>query len=791
MTTIRFVSQWHPVWAVLSAIVLAGLAWWLYRRELKPLMLGRMGWLIPGLRAAAVFLIALTLAEPMLESRHREGEPGAAFVLLDGSLSMSAVDALEELQTDATAEAVELNREAMSISRFERATMQLLDSERGVLPPLLDQFELAVFRSDEARNTQMWQSTLREQQAVPLDAAAWEPNQWSQATHLGEDLLQLKHTLDQRRGQDSNQQAVVVLMTDGQSNEGESPIQAAEQFAAAGIPVYIIGYGPKSEPPDLAVRSVVVPERIYRTDQLRGTMVIADNLASGNPMIVQVVHDEVVVWQQSLTSEQSGQREIDFSFPIESIFDREAAKLPPGAEYTSLPLRLDARISSGQSEVNQANNSQGFQLRVASQKSRILLVDGRSRWETRYLRNLFARDPAWEIDVVIEDSQGDSSNSESRVRLPTTREDWLRYNLIFIGDVPSHAFDKQQLGGLVDYVQRGGGLVLIDGARAHLRSDGFAALEPLIPVQWKMAAASSSLQELPKRMQLAHAGQGLDALQLTLNNEDSNDDFWESLPAVQFVAEVEAKIGAEVLVNGKHALGTQPLMVTQRVGAGRVLYMASDETWRWRFKVADLVHQRLWNQLARWVMRTPMSVENEFVSLDTGAATYAKDAPIEIRSALRTTDGQPAMGRRVVANLLRDDIVVSRIPLSADDGTPGNYSSVVNGLPVGEYQVRIEAEGFAGEALRIESAFAVTALRTDEMQRMACNEDLLQQIATRTNGVYLHETEVETLAALLQPLSGGRITRSATLIWQTYWWFVIAVLLLVLEWILRKRVGLI
>ena len=42
-----------------------------------------------------------------------------------------------------------------------------------------------------------------------------------------------------------------------------------------------------------------------------------------------------------------------------------------------------------------------FRLRAVTQKRRILLLDGRSRWETRYLRNMFERDEQWEINTVI------------------------------------------------------------------------------------------------------------------------------------------------------------------------------------------------------------------------------------------------------------------------------------------------------------------------------------------------------------------------------------------------------
>jgi len=40
-------------------------------------------------------------------------------------------------------------------------------------------------------------------------------------------------------------------------------------------------------------------------------------------------------------------------------------------------------------------------------------------------------------------------------------------------------------------------------------------------------------------------------------------------------------------------------------------------------------------------------------------------------------------------------------------------------------------------------------------------------------------------------MSKGRIEESETILWQSWWWFVPIVGLLTIEWILRKRSGLI
>ena len=39
-----------------------------------------------------------------------------------------------------------------------------------------------------------------------------------------------------------------------------------------------------------------------------------------------------------------------------------------------------------------------------------------------------------------------------------------------------------------------------------------------------------------------------------------------------------------------------PVIAGKLAGAGKCFYMGFDETWRWRYEVADLYHQRFWNQ---------------------------------------------------------------------------------------------------------------------------------------------------------------------------------------------------
>jgi len=258
---------------------------------------------------------------------------------------------------------------------------------------------------------------------------------------------------------------------------------------------------------------------------------------------------------------------------------------------------------------------------------------------------------------------------------------------------------------------------------------------------------------------------------------------------LEFVAQVEALPTAEVLMEATNRVDRWPLLVTQRYGAGRVLFWSSDETWRWRLGPAEPLHSRLWLQLSRWAMKIPLSLRGEFMSLDTGAATYQPTQPIAVRCQLRTAAGLPAAGQRATAVVLAGEKIIATVPLG-EESVAGNYSAQIAPLPAGNYHVRIAAQDYSAEALSLESAFSVVDTQSEEMQRLTCDESSLRSWAEQTNGKYLRENEAGKIVGLLEPLVQGRNLSSVWLLWQSYWWFTIAMLLLVAEWIIRKRRGL-
>lgn len=769
MIYLRFVGSWSPFATLLVAMLLSGLAFWLYRRQLRGLELGWNQWVLPGLRASAILLITLTLAEPIVESRWRDGEPSRIQFLIDASRSMSVS------------------------KRFERAT-QLLSGPQGILARLQNRFDTSVGRFSESGIVELWNSSSGHSPSDDSLAYDWGPAAWGESSPIGDTLASLVTSQTGPQSSDHSQtqsDLSVVLLSDGQNNSGRDPKGAAHQLHEPGITLFTIGLAPFEETLDLAVRQFTLPERIHRSDALSGTVSVSQTLAEGTRFTLQIEHAGAIAWSESFIATDEPQRTIEFTIPMAPLFEHALTRLPERTEVSRLPMKLTARLLVGDGEANEFNNARDGHLLVTSQKPRVLLIDGRSRWEARYLKNMFSRDPTWLLDSVLLTGAGDADAATQK--FPDGKAALLEYDLIVLGEVAPSVLAPEWIEWLREFVeQAGGGLIVVDGAREHLRSPYYHELHRLLPVKWlasqvdREPSRRAALDKLPR---VTAAGQALDALRLSSVGSDESLQIWNSLLPLQFVSEVEPLPGAEVLVEAVSDVEHLPLLVTQRYGAGRVLFATSDETWHWRYQRDESLHSRLWLQLASWTMRVPMSLRAEFLSLDSGAASYLPTQSIAVRCELRQADGTPAAGREATVQVYSSERAMTSTKLT-QQSIEGTYAAQIAPLPPGDYSVRVAAPNFSTRALDLQSQFSVVEPPKEEMQRLSCNAGELRIWAEQTGGQYLPEEQADELVELLEPLVRAKMQTSAMLLWQSYWWFAAAILLLIAEWFLRKRIGL-
>ncbi len=672
-------------------------------------------------------------------------------------------------------------------SRWQRAENGLLHPDTGLLHRLAATHDVQLVALAGAEDESLWDRLGSQTPPDNLSAAPTSP-----VTDLGSPIagrMTTQTSSSEARPQATENRTAIVLLADGRHNSGESPMLVARVLGGQSIPIHAVGFGARREPPDLALLEVEHPDLVFQKDRVRGAFLLKDQMPPGQAFVAQIGHGEEILWQEQLTTQDVRLRRVEFEFSIDELVERLGGTFDPNVKHHALPLCLQVAVAPLEGETETSNNETEFRFSAITQSYRILLIDGRSRWETRYLRNVFERDDQWKIDTILVGSATEETalpRGDGPDRFPVDRGALFQYDLIVLGDVAPEVFSANELQWIREFVEfRGGGLMLIDGNRGNLDFHEDNPLAALLPV----TRLNAPLGTLPSRLQLTALGEKRNALMLAASRE-ANQSLWKSLPPPHALVAVEALRDTETLVEAVVGERTLPVMVTRTFGAGRVFYSSMDETWRWRYKAADTYHQRFWNQLAQWVMPRPYAVSDEYVALDTGPPTYASGESADIRVQLRGVDGRLATEATVDAVLWQEGRIASTVTLDSDETGSGVYRGRTGQLSEGQYEVSVRASGFSHEALRARTSFVVQPPESHELELIACNDDLLEEMARSSGGQFLREEQFEELVKLLTPLSSGRVIESDTLLWQSYWWFAAIVLLLTIEWLLRKRAGL-
>jgi len=755
MTRIHFEGILAPWLGAVLAIVAAAWIWWWYRRETRGLA---RPWpiVLPTLRAIAVALMFAMLTGPILSRQWLTGSLADIVILVDESASMLLED----------------HNKSMHRSGRVADWLQGDGDRSGWLAGIRPNFHLQVmgFGSSEAESTGLrtvWDSNHQS----PDASIRVELKSDGRTTAIGEAMDAIA------RG--GNAPAAVVLVSDGQSNSGSAIADVADRLRDRQVPIFALGLGRTDEPNDLAMLDVDHPKSILATDVFQGTATIKQQLPDQTPYRFTISRNGKVLWSQTLTADGSPTRTLDYRVDGKSLFESGSDDI--SNEKGSVPIDLDFELDMVQDDAVAMNNAWGSSLWGVTQRNRVLVMDRRGRWESRYIKNAFERDSAWEVDAIM----GPEEFEERK--FPASREELLPFDVLIVSMDSVHAWNDAQERWVADHIaESGAGFIGIDSGRDKTNEESHVELEWL-PVSLGATDPSTSV----RRLELAQGAWGERAFAFEAD-EESNLKLWSTFPAPRIARKVTEKPGAEVLVVGRtNSDDPIPMIVMRPFGQGKVVYIANDESWRWRYNVADLYHQRFWSQITQWSMQSPFAMENEFAALDTGDRTCEVGAMIPIRALLKDTDRSPLSGARAYAVIQQDGKRVDSIPLTEFPEGSGMYAGATLPMPEGKFSISLEVPGIPVENIPWQSDLLVQSPATAEMQSLAQNVSLLEQIAQQTGGAYLDEANRDKLSDLLRPKQSGQIEESRWPLWQSFPWFIAVVALLSLEWFLRKRAGLI
>jgi hypothetical protein len=237
-----------------------------------------------------------------------------------------------------------------------------------------------------------------------------------------------------------------------------------------------------------------------------------------------------------------------------------------------------------------------------------------------------------------------------------------------------------------------------------------------------------------------------------------------------------------------------PVFIEQFYGAGRVLFHATDETCRWRFRLPDdLLFRRYWVQTLRYLSRAKLAGDESSAELtvDRDARLYQRGETVRFRVRFRDDSRSPVADDGVTLVVEREGHESHRLQLrrAAQQSQRGIFEGSLPSVATGKYHAWIAAPSLAGASPTVD--FAVESPPGEAALAQMNSAELRRAAGVMKAGRYYTLT---TAHELLDDLPEGEQVVVERLepfpLWN--WPPVVLLLLAVLvaEWVLRKRKGL-
>ena len=730
-----------PHWLLLALGIL--LLWGVlrgYSRATRPLTpFKRLA--LGALRLFAFLMLLGCLLRPVQISHRTLREKGPCFIALDSSASMNLRD-MPDAHT-----------------RWESAT-EILRKH---------QLEIERLASESVLQRYLFDGSVREVSHLPGESAAPATAPLGSSTDLA---VLLEKLYSEGSGAASGG---ALLMSDGRHNTQGDVISAALDLGQAGVRVYAIGLGQESTPADfkdIRIRELSVPERAF----VGAHMLLRLELESTLPKAASA----------PLRVEINGKKIYDapVDFPAGDNVPAPVLEIPYVPEALGV-YRVTATLGTLPGEADINNNVRSAFFRVYKSRLGIWYVEGAIRKEFGALRSALESAPNVRLHAV---------NAFEKQLLPESPEDWDQLKLVILGDLSAARFDPAGLNKLARFVEDGGAVLMIGGL-SNFGAGGWqnSALAPVFPVE---LGAGDGMKEGLLPISVPDESATHSVVLLGKNAEDSAE-LWKALPPMPGVNRVgRVKPAAQVLLRA----GARELLVVQEYGKGRSAVFTGDMTWQWILKGQGETQKAFWRNLTTWLTRSDYRDTDKAVFADSARLQYQTGEEMVLRALVHETSNKESVEK------LKDARVLLSLGRLQGEGKP--LASVLNeemGRGTGEFTRNFAvgepgAYRFKATVVNTSGVFIdsdtldlqVTApdLENDNPQ---ANLSLLRRIATLSGGMYFDPEQAgDAFRALLH--KQNEFTRDVTDVselWNQPWMLLTLVGLLSLEWMLRKRWGLV
>ncbi len=795
-----------------------------------------------------IFAISILLGPSIVDEQPGQTSRSTLYYLLDGSQSMQLGG-----QSTRWQDCLSFVGQAEEIAGRNVATQCKSYRFGHRLMPLHNESQTSTANTPQSpANTLRTEPILTQTKSAPTNAAPPESTNLEAKiappdatdSRLADALRQLSTQID------PGGSAGVVLLSDGRVRATESVERMAEHFGKNGIPIHVVPVGQMQGTGDIAIVSLVSEPRVRKYTENEMTLFIRSFGFNGQRTVARIFRqNRLAVGDQTQLAE----------VPI---------TLTGGAQSVVLSFRVEDRseeltvvVDSIPGELTDRNNRVQTHIEIDRTKLRVLYVEGESGIQSSLInsiasivgvnvpapanitmrasniRDALQEDEDIECTVVLRMGVGQLrtfSQSGSRVGegFPQTRAELFSYDcLVFSHIGPGDLeLEPQQLEQLSLWIEgRGGGMIVTGREALETASWDSNPLAALLPIRLDELKQTAARDTVVRISELKHP------IWRLRFEESSNAQLLGTLPPLQLgVSNVVTKPMSQTLATTAEE-PSQPVLVAQRAGRGRVLVSTVDlagnafttlaESWG---PQPERAAGKLWRNLVYWATegssvgrrRLVATSDKRFyrpgeklqvtaVAFDESArrsqkyGVWAMFEPMSLdNSSLYSPVLWPENVKRESGETGPRIAWGEELPLQpnaiGEHYTLDLMLSESSGL--GDNGLRIEMTAYEGAAgstsfdhgTQVDSTSLAVQILSDpfEQQNPLPNRELMVRLAQLSGGQVLQSPDELARIIKNRKETVGAPKREVSPAWSQWWIWLMMLGLLTSEWIWRRTTGL-
>ncbi|MCG8608560.1 hypothetical protein MJD09_26685 [bacterium] len=557
----------------------------------------------------------------------------------------------------------------------------------------------------------------------------------------------------------------VILVTDGSNNLGENPARFASSYP---VPIYPIAVGDPSEQSDILISNYVANEIAYAGTQIPIDVLVKSSGFTGRKVSVDLMQNNQTIDSQTISLGGDGLEQkvrLQFIPEQEGVFKYEI-KLPNlGGELTGI------------------NNTKSFFLKVLKSKLRVLLVAGGLSPDLRFLKRILHDDVNIELTLIEEKLKGQFYQNTGQL----TSDRMASFDCIILLDYPRRYSNTAFLNQIKATLAKGKSLLQISGKNVNLKK--LWELRDFLP----LAAQPRQGREQSVYLNILPLGRQHPVFRLS-EDEFENQEKWKELPPIftnlsAVSPDQKAQVLAAVDIQRSEGASprSSPLIVAASSGKRKSLAVLAYGIWRWDLLMWGIgqtneSYRTFVQNTIRWLTTLE---DSKLVRVASNKEIYRSGEEVKFTAQVYFEDYQPVDGAEVSVRLSGTK---GTQDLSLRNIGDGRYDGSFQVLEGGDYQFTGTAH-LQGRVLGRDTGKFFVEEFSLEYQNTRMNEELLKRIASESGGVYFTSDDFTGLHDKLSFPEKHLVIRSEFEIWNKAPLLIACLVLLGLEWFIRKRKG--